>query len=101
MLYLAIQKWADFDVPYDDVILFSNCYSKKDKDDLIREFIQEQKLDGCSYDDGQIGNLQYVKKDNLNFSYGSDLNELADRFISFLKKKGFKGLRTEGVSFCD
>lgn len=98
-LHISIQKWADFDIPYDAIVLYSDEHL--DKDALVKEFMNKMSIANYSYENGHIGNLQYVEKEGYNFNYGSGLNQLADEFIKFLRHKGFKRLKSERISFSD
>jgi hypothetical protein len=79
--FIEVQEFGDFGMKYTNCIMVSN--DNIDKETLLDEFY---KLEGIESYRG----LDYLI-----------LDEITEKFINFLKSKGFKRLKTQSVFFCD
>jgi hypothetical protein len=79
--FIEVQEFGDFDMKYTNCIMVSD--DNIDKQTLLDEFY---KLEGIESYRG----LDYLI-----------LDEITEKFINFLKSKGFKRLKTQSVFFCD
>lgn len=79
--FIEIQAWGDFDVSYTDCIMF--CEGKRDVDSLTKTFCSLNGLPGTK---------------GLPYNMLSDTTE---EFKKFLKKEGFRVLKTKQIIFSD
>lgn len=79
--YIEIKKWGDFSDKYTFLIMFTE--EKFNVKNLVKEFCS---INGLESDEGLPLNM---------------LNDTTDEFIKFLKKCGFKSIKTHEVIFSD
>ena len=91
-MIIEVMEWADFDIPYTKWIGESLEYSNHDetKEVLVKEFLAFE----------NITDFEFTPNDAVQIS-PKLLHGLTDKFIEFLKRRGFKKVSTVKIKFSD
>lgn len=92
-MLIEVKGYADFDIPYTVCIMESD--TEYDIKSLLTEFATKQKLK--SYEGKDIE----IKNDGVSGLSYKELRGTTEKWILFLKNRGFKATKTKKVIFSD
>jgi len=91
-MIIEVMDWADFDIPYTkwigENLEYSDC--NEIRESFIRGFLGSENITEFELTSNGASRI------NHNLLYG-----LTDKFIDFLKQKGFKKVKTVRIKFSD
>jgi len=100
-MFIQVEAYSDFDIPVTVCVLYSE--TEYDIKSLLSEFSAKQRLKG--HKPTPMGGVLKIAKDGISGLTSKELSganhNLTDNWITFLKKRGFKPMKTKRVSFSD